>query len=193
MLLPSLPFLACLAVPLLGLGMARRGAPVARIFLTLAACHGLIAALVLLAEALLSPSAFQHWPLASTLTSGDAATARSTVSVRITPDFVVLNAAVLALCGALFWGQNRLNAAPYTTFTRWLAAPIACFAATTVPMSFALTYFLGFYDWATARLSDKLFIIATSFGFTLTGFALAVFALQFGVSALRLLTRNRKS
>lgn len=189
MLLPSLPFLACLAVPLLGAYMAQREASVARIFLTLASCLGLIGALLSVAEALFSPSVFQSWPLATTLTRPEGTVA----SARLLTAVLFFNAAVLALCGVLFWFQTLLRSTPYTAFTRWLAAPLACGAATTMPMGFALTYFMGFYDWASARPSDKAFIIATSTGFTLAGFALAAFILQFAASALRAPILQRKA
>ncbi|WP_439109313.1 hypothetical protein [Lentibacter sp.] len=193
MLYPSLPFLACLAVPLIGLWLARRGVRVSRLFLGLAALMGATALLIYAADALLSTAAQRAWPYSSVLALTDGSQSRVTSVVRITPGFVAFNAALLALCGVLYILQERFRAAFYSPFTCWLAAPLATFAATTEPMSFAIAYFAGFYDWTFARAVDKSFIIATTLGFTLTAVAIAGFTLQFAVSVLRALNGQRSA
>lgn len=193
MLYPSLPFLACLAVPVTGLWLARRGLQVSRLYLTLAALLLAIALVVYAAQALLPASELRAWPYASILALTDGSQSRVTSVVRITPAFVAGNAALLGLCGALYLLQERFQATFYSPFTSWLAAPMATFAATTEPMSFAIAYFAGFYDWTFARAVDKVFIITAALGFTLTAVALAGFTLQLAVSALRALKDQRSA
>ncbi|MCV2891475.1 hypothetical protein [Lentibacter sp. XHP0401] len=193
MFYPSLPFLACIAVPLYGLWLARRGLRISRLFLTLAALMGGAALLAYAFEALISAPGLQAWPFSSVLTLTSEGGSHSTSTVRLPPAFALLNAALLAASAALYWLQELRRATFYSRFTRWLAAPMASLAAATEPMTFALAYFAGFYDWSTARTPDKLFIIAASVGFTLTAVALAGFIIQLVVSMLRALKGQRSA